>query len=524
MTTTSLRHVPVLMTGTWNASTGTEPVTDEDLLAIVAAAESGMLDPAILKKGHNDPRFNSYLEDGEPAFGQVKNPVIEDGILYVDYDPIDSSLAESLEVSYPRCSVELARNVELRDAEGETIAQFDVALTAVALLGATPPAVKGLSVHASELRPDQREYRTMLPVGQFSAVRQFSFPGGNTARSLQEKLSAAVQAAHSGEYTWAYLEDFDDEVAIFTVMSGDGDEVSYRQAYSAEGGSPSLIGDPTQVVREVKWVSESQVAASAPAAPTTGDTPRHGANLPPRPPETTHAMSDAAALSGSTQSASEGEEAMPTVDKDTAAELRRKYDLAENAGYEDILAKVLEDKPEAPAAPAKNVAPGSDELPRKEAEAQREAEDAKRIEPYLSEKPGTPAPVELDEKALAEKLGGQFVSASAFAAFQAEHEQVKSALAAREAAETKARRDELVRGWFRTGRVGPDDAALVREQLDAPGAEDTIAKIINARPQLFSGERGHGNLTPDFLVADTESTLSAKQFEADDNFFSPTNK
>lgn len=516
MAKTALRHIPVLMTGTWNASTGTEPITDEDLLAIVEAAESGHLDPAILKKGHTDPRFKNYLEDGEPAFGQVKNPVIEDGILYVDYDPIDSELAERLEVEYPRCSVELARNVELRDAEGTTVAQFDVALTAVALLGSTPPAVKGLSLHTTALSEEQTDYKTILPVAQFSAVRHFSFPGGNTARGLQEKLSAAVRQAHTSEYAWAYLEDFDDEAAIFTVMAGE-DEVTYRQSYTAAGGALELTGDPVQVIKETKWVTEAQTTVAASAAPAPEETPRHGASLPPQPTENAHAMSEAADQTGSdTQVTSEGEDTMPTVDKDKAADLRRKYDLPENASYEDIVAKIVEDSPEVTA--PKPVPAGSDELPKEEAREQRTAEDAARLEPYMSEgeKDGTAV---VDTAALAKELGGQFVSASAFAAFQAQHQETQAQLSAIRERETKKRRDDLVAGWFSTGRVGPDDAKQVRDALDKPGAEDTVVGIISARPQLYSGEQGHSKLTPEFLAADTDVTLSEKQYEADDAVF-----
>lgn len=529
----TLERVPVLMTGTWNASTGQEPITDEDLASITEAYAAGVLDPAVIKIGHSDPRFNTYLEDGEPAYGQVTNPTIDDGVLYVDYKHMPATLAESLESAYPRCSVELARNVELRDPDGNITHQFPVALTAVALLGATAPAVKGLSTkkETAALAADNSDYITEI------RISEFSFPGGNTARSLEEKLSAVVHAAYSGEGMYAYLYDFDDTTAIY-VVEDYSDTAYYRQTYTTgANGVPEFTGAPEHVIKETRWVSENDDAA-APAVPTptglsmptTNPIPepafsekRHDSVLSPQTAENGDATGDAPPTS--TKDHEQGDPTMATVDKDTAKELRTKYELPDNSSYEDILAAVLEDqdsKGQENAGEKKNVAPGSDETPVSEVVEQQAEESAKRLEPFMSEggAPTGEGSTTIDASKLAEELGGQFVSASAFAEFQRDYAQTRAALAARDEADTRARRDELVSQWFRQGRVGPDDAKQVREALDKPGAEETVTGMINARPVLFTGsERGHGNTGTEFLAADTETETTNKLYEADDAVF-----
>lgn len=506
-------HVPVLMTGTWNASTGREPITEEDLRSIVEAYASKMLDSAILKKGHTDPRFNNYLEDGEPAYGQVVNPVIEGDTLYVDYIHVPAELAESMKSAYPRCSVELARNVELHDAEGNLKAQFPVALTAVALLGATPPAVKGLSTRASALAEDEYESRTTI------VTSQFAFPGNNTASSLASKLQAKVAAEHGGDYTWVFVEDFTDEAVVFAVES-ESDLVYYRRTYTADqDGAVTLTGELTPVVKETRWAVEKN-------ADTTTNTPTPA-------PALAHAMSEAPEDTDPPASP-EGEKTMPAVDKDQAAALRRKYGLPNNASHEDILAAVLADDGVAKVVTRpENTPPGTDDSLDVETrtEAQREEQDANAAavaDPLLSEAPAAekqtvPAPTpaslpEPDVAALAEKLNGQYVSASAFAQFQAQHQDVVNRLAAREAAETKNRRDGMVKEWFRSGRVGPDEVKTVREALD--DNEALTASLIGGRPQMFStSEVGHAKLDTEHFALDTDETMTAAQLEADDAIF-----
>jgi hypothetical protein len=139
-------NVPLVKVGTWHGSTGAKSITTQDLEDMVSAASSGDLDDAVIKKGHNDPRMMNPMWDGEPVYGQVKNLRITDGGLTLmgDLKHVPKELARSMPSAYPRRSVEIAWNVRLKDALGKVQKTYRAALSGLALLGATPPAVKGL--------------------------------------------------------------------------------------------------------------------------------------------------------------------------------------------------------------------------------------------------------------------------------------------------------------------------------------------------------------------------------------------
>ena len=520
----TLEHRALLMVGTWNASTGTEAITDEDLQAIVAASESGVLDNPVVKIGHLDPRFKSLTEDGDPAYGQITNLSIEDGVLYGDYIHMPRDLAESIDSAYPRSSVELARNVVLRNAEGDIVHEFACVLTANALLGATAPAVKGLSTKMSAVASLSSGTPTYVEI----RTAQFSLPGGGTAKDLGERLAAAVYASHSSDAVWAYLEDFTDEKVIFAV-EGYGESTYYEQAYTVAGtgASPELVGDPVQVVKETRWVSENR-----------GDT----GTVQPQAAEPAHSLSEAPPNAPSDPN--QGETPMPTVDKDKAAELRRQYGLASNASYEDLLGAVLEDKSNTAGAP-KNVKPGEDETPNPEVREQQAREQ--EVNPNFSEgdpeeeeteeekaaRLTPPAPVEPPQEtnapsvtptapgATSASADHATVSKTALSEFQSRFAALEAREQARLAAETGSRRDNLVKSWYRTGRIGDEDEAKrVRASMDRPGGEEIAVELIGSRAPLFStASLGHAKAEPAFF-AHNEATALEAQLKADDDAFS----
>lgn len=493
----TLTRRPILQVGTWNASTGRESITDEDLASIVSAYAAGVLDPAVLKIGHSDPRFNAYLEDGSPAYGQVTNLVADGGVLYGDYEHMPRELAESLDSAYPRSSVELARNVVLRDQEGNVTHEFPVVLTANALLGATPPAVKGLSQKAA-LSEDQVDYTTTI------ITAQFSLPGAHTAKSLGDHLMALVQSRHSSETTWAYLEDFTDAEVIFAV-EGYSDTAYYRQAFSVpeSGKTPELSGDPIRVVKETKWVEES--ADDTPPVPQQEDNFTHAlSEAPPTPaPETDP----------------EGDTPMATVDKDQAAALRDKYNLASNAPYEDILAAVLADEQAAPAVTRpQDVRPGTDETDNQERTDAQEQETADN--PNFSAAPEAPAAEQAPATpaAAAPRNDEVTVSRSAFSQFQAEFAAMQKREKDRTEAEDKTRRDGLVSSWFSAGKIGPDEREGIREDLDVN--EELTVRNVGRRAALFSTqEAGHAYADETHFSQGTASTKEATILAADDALF-----
>lgn len=130
-------NVELIKTGTWNISTGTWKPTAADLESAIAATSAPGFRRPVLKLGHIDERF-----DGEPAMGWIDNLRTTDNgeTLVGDYVGVPSWLADVMASAYPDRSIEGASNAP--DAEG-TVHPF--VLSAVALLGVTPPGVTTLS-------------------------------------------------------------------------------------------------------------------------------------------------------------------------------------------------------------------------------------------------------------------------------------------------------------------------------------------------------------------------------------------
>lgn len=139
----TVKHVPLCKVGQWGASTGPVTLTPDVLMSMVEAENE--IGRAVVKIGHRDPRFQNPVFDGEPAYGQVANLSEENGVLYGDLVNVPAELAESMKSAYPNRSVEIAWNLSLKNAAGQVRKTFKAALIGLALLGQTPPAVRGLS-------------------------------------------------------------------------------------------------------------------------------------------------------------------------------------------------------------------------------------------------------------------------------------------------------------------------------------------------------------------------------------------
>lgn len=123
--------VEIARVGTYRLSTGEHTFTKPQLAAAVANASTQVPRIGI---GHIDPRFNADGQDGDPAFGRVVNLRLDDGgnVLVGDFDGMASWLDENLDVAYP------GRSIEAR-VKGD-----DMHITAVKLLGTTPPGISDL--------------------------------------------------------------------------------------------------------------------------------------------------------------------------------------------------------------------------------------------------------------------------------------------------------------------------------------------------------------------------------------------
>lgn len=134
---TTIKGVELLKVGRWNSSTaGETEVTRTHLADMVRASTDKEVDSPVLKLGHVDPRF-----DGTPAAGWVRNlRLSEDGnSLYGDIAEIPSKLAAIIPTAFRRRSVEFKFGVKTPAG-----AVYSAALSGLALLGVTVPAVKGL--------------------------------------------------------------------------------------------------------------------------------------------------------------------------------------------------------------------------------------------------------------------------------------------------------------------------------------------------------------------------------------------
>lgn len=123
--------VEIARVGTFRLSTGEHTFTREQLAAAVTNAGAQVPRIGI---GHIDPRFNAPDQDGDPAFGKVVNlRLTDDGdALLGDFDGMASWLDDSLDVAYP------GRSLEAK-VKGD-----DMRITAVKLLGTTPPGISTL--------------------------------------------------------------------------------------------------------------------------------------------------------------------------------------------------------------------------------------------------------------------------------------------------------------------------------------------------------------------------------------------
>ena len=146
MTTPSVVQMPQLVTvpdveivaaGTWDLSTGPATFTTEDLAAAIQAAQCPAVGSPILKLGHIDPRF-----DGEPAVGRVTNLRITSSGSKItgDLAGMPAWLGDVLPSAYPNRSIEGSYN--FRCSVGHV---HPFVITALALLGVTPPGVGVLS-------------------------------------------------------------------------------------------------------------------------------------------------------------------------------------------------------------------------------------------------------------------------------------------------------------------------------------------------------------------------------------------
>ncbi|UGL61892.1 scaffolding protein [Arthrobacter phage EastWest] len=137
--TTTFKGVELTKVGDWLSGLGEARVTEQHLVDAVNAAKDTQVDHAPIKIGHEG---RLELGDAQPAAGWVENIRLsaDKQTLIGDLAHIPSKIAEIIPRAFRRRSVEMALNT--RTPSGK---RYAATLTALSLLGAKAPAVKGLN-------------------------------------------------------------------------------------------------------------------------------------------------------------------------------------------------------------------------------------------------------------------------------------------------------------------------------------------------------------------------------------------
>lgn len=187
MTVVTIPDVELVRAGNWaSALSGRVQITTDDLDAMVAAGQDAEVDMAPLKLGHVDPRF-----DGEPAMGWVRNVRRVGDRLLADLTDVPAKLAATVQHAYPRRSVEIAWGVKTPGGR-----RHRAALCGLALLGVTPPAIKGLADIVSYYSgASSAAFVASVEFTSFSGAQQMTVPVAELDRFHRQIADGAIARA-----------------------------------------------------------------------------------------------------------------------------------------------------------------------------------------------------------------------------------------------------------------------------------------------------------------------------------------
>lgn len=320
----TVEDVAIIKTGTWDASTGEATITTEMITDIHAAWDSGLLNLPVIKIGHINPSVdNPDWGDGAPAYGQVDNLVIADDgeTLRGDYVNVPGDLAKKLASAYPQRSAEIDFGVELRDQDGETVQEFPAVLTAVALLGASAPAVIGLDDVHTEFSAKRKGLSVHLSGKRTALTMALALPGGKTQRELDDALRKAVSDLRNVDADeWFWLLDWTDTHAFYAEEMFEGRTFQRSYTVNDEG--------------RVEWTSDAQeVVAKHTFEPLPGSSDSAGATVPQGDTQLSH--SDGTdTTSPVVATTTEGEK--PMLTEEALQGLREQLELPNDATPEQI--------------------------------------------------------------------------------------------------------------------------------------------------------------------------------------------
>lgn len=139
--TVDFRGVPICRVGEWNPLFGDGNITREELKSIVESSKDPEVDTPRVKIGHVSSLNSTALGDGAPALGWIENLRMDDddATLLGDLVDVPKKLGGLIGKAYREVSIEMRRKI--RTPSGK---KYPAAMRALALLGLSPGAVKGL--------------------------------------------------------------------------------------------------------------------------------------------------------------------------------------------------------------------------------------------------------------------------------------------------------------------------------------------------------------------------------------------
>ncbi len=256
--TRDILGIEILSEGTWQGTgcpVGGCVFTEADLDNLVATydATKEVLSPPV-KLGHDDNQ-KLLQDDGYPAAGWLTNIRREGTKLMADIMKVPKAVADLMDVgAYRTRSVELDSNFTV----GGKV--YDIALTALALLGAELPAVEGLSditkLYSSRklaLKDTTKAVIFAVPTVQ---KHKFTLPTGMSYDDLRSELCMAFcEASPACDPDCVWVSDVYETNAIFCL-----DGRYWQQDYSITTGTDpevALMGTPTEVERVTNWAPVS---------------------------------------------------------------------------------------------------------------------------------------------------------------------------------------------------------------------------------------------------------------------------
>lgn len=139
--TVDFRGVPICRVGDWNPLFGDGNITREELKSVVESSRDPEVDTPRVKIGHVSSLNSAALGDGAPALGWIENLRMDDDDVTLLGDLVDvpKKLGGLIGKAYREVSIEMRRKI--RTPSGK---KYPAAMRALALLGLSPGAVKGL--------------------------------------------------------------------------------------------------------------------------------------------------------------------------------------------------------------------------------------------------------------------------------------------------------------------------------------------------------------------------------------------